>query len=91
MTQSYIANYWSHFPGRLKHTGSCDKQCGHLLDFGHVLANPLIQRALDNDPRVVEWTLIENDEVFEFIYAPKRPVAAIYKATASQLGIRDLA
>jgi hypothetical protein len=74
----------------MKHTGSCTKKCGHALDFGHVLANPQTQHALDTDPRVVEWSLIEDGHVCEFIYATSRVVNAIHYATAAQLGIREL-
>lgn len=73
-----------------KHTGSCTRDCGHSLDNGHVLATPMTQQALNNDPRVAEYHEIENGSVFEFVYAPFRPVAAIHRATASQLGIKDL-
>lgn len=72
------------------HTGSCTKDCGHKLDFGHVTATTLIQQALDRDPRVVEYYGIEDGEVYEFVYSPARPVPAIYRATASQLGITEL-
>lgn len=69
----------------LKHPGSCDKNCGHQLDIGHVPANPMTQRALNNDPRVAEYYDVEGGDVFEFVYAYGRPVAAIYKATARDL------
>lgn len=72
-----------------QHTGSCDKQCGHQLDYGHVPATPLTQRVLDNDPRVVEYREIEDGKVFEFVYAYARPVAAYYRANAANL-VKDL-
>ncbi len=62
-----------------------------MLDIGHVLATPMIQCALNNDPRVTEHYDIEGGKVLEFVYAFNRPVAAIYRATASQLGIKELA
>ena len=74
----------------MKHAGACSKTCGHSLDYGHVKANPETQHALNTDPRVVEWTEIEDGRVFEFVYAPKRLVSAIYRATARDLGIKDL-
>ena len=78
----------------MKHSGGCTKQCGHLLDCGHAHYTQLIQRALDNDPRVIEYYELPEDphgQMWqEFVYAPFRPVAAIYKATAAQLGIKDL-
>jgi hypothetical protein len=74
----------------MKHNGSCSKTCGHKLDFGHVLATPEVQRELDRDPRVVEWTLIEDGTVFEFVYAYSRPMPAIYKANARNLHIEEL-
>ena len=75
-----------------RHTGSCTKQCGHKLDFGHVLASPTntFELALSRDPRVVEYYDIEDGAVIEFVYAYSRPVAGIYRATASQLGIAEL-
>ena len=75
-----------------RHTGSCTKQCGHKLDFGHVLASPTntFELALSRDPRVVEFYDIEDGGVIEFVYAPGRPVAAIYKSSACQLGIAEL-
>jgi hypothetical protein len=73
-----------------KHTGSCDKTCGHKLCFGHVSATPLIQQALNRDPRVVEYSEIEDGNIFEFTYAYSRPVAAIYKVSARDLGIVEL-
>ena len=72
------------------HTGSCTKQCGHILDYGHVKANPETQHALTTDPRVVEWVEIEDGQKFVFVYAVRRPVATIYKATARKLGIKEL-
>ena len=65
---------------------------GNKLDFGHVLASPTntFELALSRDPRVVEFYDIEDGGVIEFVYAPGRSVAAIYKATASQLGIKEL-
>lgn len=73
-----------------QHSGSCTKTCGHMLDMMHVKANPETQRQLDRDPRVVEYSLLDGDEWFEVVYAPKRPVAAIYRASAAALGIADL-
>lgn len=81
----------NYYKSMKKHSGSCDKQCGHMLDNGHVLATTMTQRALDNDPRVAEYYEIEGGKVFEFVYAFARPVAAIYRATAAQLGIKELA
>ncbi len=73
----------------MKHTGSCDKTCGHALDMFQIRANPEIQRQLDRDPRVVEYQLV--DDYFHVVYAYRRPVAAIYYAAAMQLRIRELA
>ena len=77
----------------MKHNGSCSKDCGHKLDFGHVLASQtaLIEQALNRDPRVVEYYDIEDGGVIEFVYAYSRPVAAIYKVAARDLGIKELA
>lgn len=74
----------------MQHTGSCTKTCGHMLDVGHVIANPQTQHVLNTDPRVVEWDLIEDDHVFEFVYALRRPVAAIHRANAGDFGIKEL-
>lgn len=46
--------------------------------------------ALTTDPRVVEWVEIEDGQKFVFVYAVRRPVATIYKATARKLGIKEL-
>jgi hypothetical protein len=72
----------------MKHTGSCDKQCGHALDQFQVRATPEVQRQLDRDPRVVEYDLI--DDWFHVVYAYRRPVAAIYYTAAMQLRIKEL-
>ena len=74
----------------MTHSGSCSKTCGHALDITTVKANPETQRQLDRDPRVVEYREIDRDWL-DVIYACHRPVAAIYHASAAQLGIQELA
>jgi hypothetical protein len=74
----------------MTHNGSCDKTCGHALDTFHVRHTAEIQRQLDRDPRVVEYSNIDA-EWLEVIYAYRRPVAAIYRASAAHLGITELA
>lgn len=74
----------------MTHSGSCTKTCGHLLDTTHVKANPETQRELDRDPRVVEYSLLD-DDWFEVVYAPHRSVPAIYRANAASLGLTALA
>ena len=79
----------------MKHNGSCSKTCGHALDITTVKANPETQRQLDRDPRVVEYTELDpvehGGDWFKVVYAYRRPVAAIYRADAAALGMRDLA
>ena len=78
----------------MRHKGSCTYYCGHQLDIAHVRANPGVQRQLDRDPRVVEYTMVKADdevEHFEFVYSPYRQVASIYRVSAEQLKIKDLA
>lgn len=74
----------------MKHTGSCSRECGHVLDTGYVLATPEAQHVLNTDPRVVEYHEVEDGEVFEFVYGHGW-VDAIYLANAAQLGIGELA
>jgi hypothetical protein len=75
----------------MKHNGSCDKTCGHALDTFHVRYTAEIQRQLDRDPRVVEYCNIDTDWLWlEVTYAYRRPVAAIYRASAAHLGITEL-
>lgn len=73
----------------MKHNGSCDKTCGHALDMMTVPYTQAVQRLLDRDPRVVEYREIDS-EWLEVVYAYRRPVAAIHKSTARQLGITEL-
>jgi putative SOS response-associated peptidase YedK len=73
-----------------KHPGSCDKNCGHMLDMMTVPYTQDVQRLLDRDPRVVEYRAIDR-EWLEVVYACHRPVAAIYRASAAQLRIQELA
>jgi putative SOS response-associated peptidase YedK len=74
---------------KMKHAGSCDKTCGHALDIMTVPYSTLVQQLLDRDPRVIEYKALDN-EWLEVVYAYKRPVAAIYRASAAQLGITEL-
>lgn len=73
----------------MKHNGHCEKTCGHALDMMTVPYTQAVQLLLDRDPRVVEYSEIDG-EWLEVVYAYRRPVAAIYKASACQLGIAEL-
>jgi hypothetical protein len=74
----------------MKHNGHCDKTCGHELDIMIVPYTQAVQLLLDRDPRVVEYSEIDA-EWLEVVYSYRRPVAAIYRASAAQLGIQELA
>jgi len=84
-----VVTYYRDMKNTLKHAGSCDKTCGHALDNMTVPYNQAVQRLLDRDPRVVEYS--EDGEWLHVVYAYRRPVAAIYRASAAQLGIQELA
>ena len=76
----------------MKHNGGCNETCGHALDTFEVRHTTEIQRQLDRDPRVVEyWNIDTECEWLEVVYAYRRRVAAIYRASAAQLGITELA
>ena len=74
----------------MKHNGSCDKTCGHMLSMMTVPYTQAVQRLLDRDPRVVEYREIDEDWL-EVVYAPRRPVAATYYVAAMELRIKELA
>ena len=73
----------------MKHNGSCDKTCGHMLSMMTVPYTQAVQRLLDRDPRVVEYREIDEDWL-EVVYAPRRPVAATYYVAAMELRIKEL-
>lgn len=80
----------------MKHTGSCTRDCGHRLSELITKANAETQRHLDRDPRVIEYRLMDesesedNREWFHVTYAPNRAVSAMYRADATNLGIKGL-
>jgi putative SOS response-associated peptidase YedK len=74
----------------MKHNGSCDKTCGHMLSMMTVPYTQAVQRLLDRDPRVVEYREIDEDWL-EVVYAPRRPVAATYYVAAMEWRIKELA
>lgn len=73
----------------MTHTGSCTKDCGHMLDSGHTRHTELAQRTLDRDPRVVEYNEIAGGWL-EFLYARDRRVTTLHLVAARAAGIGEL-